>query len=79
MAANIESSEEEISSSDHSSSSEDDPIREAKQLGANLSEPKKAAIVRKRKIQTNTADTAKSPRKQKGISNRCRICNVVLQ
>ena len=59
MAANIESSEEEmpeISSSDHSSSIEDDPIIEAKQLGANLSEPKKTAIVRKRKLQMNTAD-----------------------
>ena len=48
MATNIETSdslEEEISTS---SSNENDPIREAKQLGANLSKPENAAIARKR-------------------------------
>ena len=71
MAANIEISEEEmseISSSDHSSPSEDDPIREAKQFGANLCEPKKAAIVRKRKIQTNTADRKRCTRGDKDLN-----------
>ena len=56
MAANTESSEEENFSSDHLSLSEEDPIREVKLLGANLSVPKKATIVRKQKTQTNAAD-----------------------
>ena len=48
MATNIEtsySSEEEIP---NPSSNENDPIREAKQLGANLSKRENAAIARKR-------------------------------
>ncbi|KAK3734546.1 hypothetical protein QZH41_010390, partial [Actinostola sp. cb2023] len=61
MAANVET----YSSSEDSEDSEDssiDPIQVAKTRGADLKEPEKAAISRKRKIERNEAGGKKSVR-----------------
>ena len=67
---NIENSDSLEKEFSNSSSNESDPIREAKQLGANLSEPENAAIARKRKIQRKIAGRTRCKRGKKDLHVR---------